>query len=315
MYLLTRGRLAFFTILLTYFLIVFGGYVASSESGMGCGPEWPLCNGAVIPILQGDTLIEFAHRVIGAILGIMAVLLFVKIIRSHSNTTIRSVAWGMLFMLTVQILLGAVVVILDLPAIVVTGHLLVAMIFLASLIWLWRKTGMKESKGKIHTVSINIEKRKHIINHLNIVLVLLLLTLVFGAYIKHESYGLACGWLTCGDSLLPNTLPGILQTIHRVLAVISTIYLLLISYWAFSKRWGVAMQNRMLLSLLIVLLQLLIGAFTVISYLDIPWAVLHLAIGTALFGFVYEARAFAGIHMPLTRKPRIAVNANNKSQM
>ncbi|KQL18748.1 heme A synthase [Cytobacillus solani] len=312
---MNRGRLAFFTILLTYLLIVFGGYVASSESGMGCGPEWPLCNGAVIPILQGDTLIEFAHRVIGAILGIMAVLLFVKIIRSQTNTTIRSVAWGMIFLLTVQILLGAVVVILDLPAIVVTGHLLVAMIFLASLIWLWRSTSMKESKEKIHTVSINIEKRKQIINHLNIVLILLLLTLVFGAYIKHESYGLACGWLTCGDSLLPNTLQEILQTVHRVLAVISTIYLLLISFWAFSKRWGVAMQNRLFIALLVVLLQLLIGVLTVISYLDIPWAVLHLAIGTALFGFVYEARAFAGIHMPLTRKPRIAVNENNKSQM
>ncbi|WP_142385051.1 COX15/CtaA family protein [Cytobacillus massiliigabonensis] len=312
---MNRGRLALVTILLTYLLIVFGGYVASSESGMGCGPEWPLCNGAVIPILQGDTLIEFAHRVIGAILGIMSVLLFVKIIRSHTNTTIRSVAWGMLFLLTVQILLGAVVVILDLPAIVVTGHLLVAMIFLASLIWLWRSTGKKETKDKIHTVSINIEKRKQIIKHLNIVLVLLLLTLVFGAYIKHESYGLACGWLTCGDSLFPNTLPAILQTIHRVLAVISTIYLLQISFWAFSKRWGVAMQNRLFIAVLVVLLQLLIGVLTVISYLDIPWAVLHLAIGTALFGFVYEARAFAGIHMPLTRKPRIAVNEHNKSQM
>lgn len=315
MYLLNRARLALFTILLTYLLIVFGGYVASSESGMGCGPEWPLCNGAVIPNLQGDTLIEFAHRVIGAILGVVAIILFVKIIRSHANTTIRSVAWGMLFLLIVQILLGAVVVILDLPAIVVTGHLLVAMVFLASLIWLWRNTDHRESKQKIHTVSINIEKRKQINNHLNLVLVLLLLTLVFGAYIKHESYGLACGWLTCGDSLLPNTLPGILQTIHRVLALISTIYLLLISFWAFSKRWGVAMQNRLFLALLILLLQLLVGVLTIISYLDIPWAVLHLAIGTALFGFVYEARVFAGIYMPLTRKPRIAVNEHKKSQM
>ncbi|WP_313801220.1 COX15/CtaA family protein [Cytobacillus sp.] len=312
---MNRARLALFTILLTYLLIVFGGFVASSESGMGCGPEWPLCNGAVIPKLQGDTLIEFAHRVIGAILGIVAIILFVKIIRSHANTTIRSVAWGMLFLLIVQIFLGAVVVILDLPAIVVTGHLLVAMVFLASLIWLWRSTGHMELQHKIHPVSINIEKRKQIINHLNIVLVLLLLTLVFGAYIKHESYGLACGWLTCGESLLPNTLPGILQTIHRVLAFISTIYLFLISFWSFSKRWGVTMQNRLSIAILILLLQLLVGVWTILSYLDIPWAVLHLALGTALFGFVYEARVFAGIHMPLTRKPRIAVNEHKKSQM
>ncbi|MFT4416752.1 COX15/CtaA family protein [Fredinandcohnia humi] len=55
------------TIFIAYFLIVFGGYVASSQSGMGCVPDWPLCNGVLIPVLEDSTLIEYAHRVIEAI--------------------------------------------------------------------------------------------------------------------------------------------------------------------------------------------------------------------------------------------------------
>ena len=315
MWRLKLARIAFFTILLTYALIVFGGYVASSESGMGCGPEWPLCNGSVIPILQGDTLIEFAHRVIGAILGVMAIILFVKILRAQLDRRIRSVAWGMIFLLTVQILLGAVVVVLDLPALIVSAHLIIAMIFLASLIWLWRSFNKMDSKYKIQTTTLNARKRKTILTHLNVIIVLLILTLAFGAFIKHESYGLACGWLGCGDSILPSTIPGIFQTLHRVLAVVSTIYLFLLVFWAFSKNWGAALQNRLLMAVFAVIIQLIIGVLTIVSYLDIPWAVLHLAIGTALFGIVYEARAFVGIHMPATRRPRITVEEDNKSYL
>ncbi|MBX6377416.1 MAG: cytochrome AA3 biosynthesis protein, partial [Clostridia bacterium] len=34
-------RLGLATLVGTYVLIVFGGFVASSGSGMGCGPDWP----------------------------------------------------------------------------------------------------------------------------------------------------------------------------------------------------------------------------------------------------------------------------------
>lgn len=80
-----RKQLAFITFILTYLLIVFGGYVASSESGMGCGPEWPLCNGKVIPQLQGDTLIEFGHRIIGAILFLMTIFLYIQLRKENEN--------------------------------------------------------------------------------------------------------------------------------------------------------------------------------------------------------------------------------------
>src|SRR5690625_3486814 len=89
---LSSRNIAFITIILTYFLIVFGGYVASSESGMGCGPDWPLCNGEVIPELHGETLIEFGHRVIGAVLFIFTFILFWKVKKEYKEKRPRVVA-------------------------------------------------------------------------------------------------------------------------------------------------------------------------------------------------------------------------------
>lgn len=296
---LTIKRVAFFTILVTYLLIVFGGYVASSNSGMGCGPDWPLCNGLLIPILKGATLIEFTHRVIGAILVILTVTLFLMILRANVDLNVRLVAWGMIGLLTVQVLLGAIVVVLDLPAIVVTIHLLIAMFYLFSLIWIWMKLVQKDLHQHTYT-SLSAPLHKSIINHLNVTLVLLTLTLAFGAYIKHQSYGLVCGWLGCGDAILPVTIPQVLQSIHRGLAVISCVYIIVLAYLAFVKKWGASLQKRLAFLVFLVLVQLLMGVATIVTYIDVSWAVIHLAIGTAVFAFMSEARIYLGSTMVKT---------------
>jgi heme a synthase len=289
-------RVAFLTILVTYLLIVFGGYVASSNSGMGCGPDWPLCNGLVIPILNGATLIEFTHRVIGAILVILTVALFLMILRANVEQTVRLLAWGMMGLLTVQVLLGAIVVVMDLPAIVVTIHLLIAMFYLFSLIWIWRRLAQRDFNQHTYS-SLSAPLHKSIKNHLNIVLVLLILTLAFGAYIKHQSYGLACGWLGCGENIIPVNSSQILQTIHRGLAVISSFYIIILTYLAFVKKWGAGLQKRLSFLVFLILIQLLLGVATIVTFIDVSWAVMHLAVGTAVFMYMSEARIYLGSTM------------------
>ncbi|SEN92933.1 cytochrome c oxidase assembly protein subunit 15 [Mesobacillus persicus] len=305
MCILSIKRLAFVTILLTYGLIVFGGYVASSESGMGCGPEWPLCNGEVIPTLKGDTLIEFAHRVIGAILAISCVILFLKILRAKIDPAIRNIGYWMIGLLVIQVLLGAVVVILDLPSIIVSSHLMIAMVFLASLIWIWRKADDKKPLGNSSTGDIS--DHKSIILHLNIILVLLLLTLAFGAYTKHEWYGLGCGWFDCGSTLLPtiDNPAGIIQTIHRLFAVLSAIYILALTCWAFLKKWSSPLRWRLILASITVIIQLVIGVLTITSFIDLTMAVLHLAVGTFLFSVLAESRAVMGKDRAQSRKGQL----------
>ena len=52
------GRLALLAAVLTVGLIAYGSWVRVSGSGLGC-PDWPLCEGGIVPELEGDTAIEF----------------------------------------------------------------------------------------------------------------------------------------------------------------------------------------------------------------------------------------------------------------
>ncbi|PAE25226.1 COX15/CtaA family protein [Bacillus sp. 7894-2] len=279
-------RLAFLTIILTYILIVFGGYVASSESGMGCGPEWPLCNGLVIPVLEGDTLIEFTHRVIGAVLGIMTAVLYFRIQKSNQVRELDIASKVLMLLLLIQILLGAAVVWMDLPAIIVSVHLMVAMVFLAALIWIWRRADDQQAWTETR-------KDRSIQNKFKAVSMLLLLTLFLGAYIKHQSFGVACSWLECTNGFMPVSFPELIQTGHRLLAGVLAFYIFILTYLSFKNRWEAGLQNRLMAASLLVLGQIIIGILTIISYIEISWAVLHLAFGTALFAIIFEAGVFA----------------------
>ena len=53
-----------------------GGYVRSSESGLGC-PDWPLCHGQLIPPMEFHTLIEYSHRLNASLLMLFVIALFV----------------------------------------------------------------------------------------------------------------------------------------------------------------------------------------------------------------------------------------------
>lgn len=303
---MTIKRLALFTILLTYLLIVFGGYVASSKSGMGCGPEWPLCNGDIVPTLHGETLIEFTHRVIGAILGIISILLFAHILRREASPLVRTVGFWMLILLIIQVFLGALVVLKDLPTSIIASHLLIAMLFLASLLWIWGRTGEKAH------IRIDADDysghQKGIKRHFSIVLVLLLLVFGFGAYVKHESLGMVCGSFGCGSSILPVTGPEMIQTIHRGLAFISALYIFFLVFLSFKKGWEEKLQNRLILSAITVLIQIVLGVLTIASSIDISWAMLHVAAGTLLFALIAEARVYVGSEVFMKTRLTIVTN-------
>src|ERR1035437_5345402 len=59
-------RLALGTVVAGYVLIVVGGIVRVSGSGLGCGAHWPDCNGAIVPVFRFETAIEYTHRMVAA---------------------------------------------------------------------------------------------------------------------------------------------------------------------------------------------------------------------------------------------------------
>src|SRR5690242_6877052 len=64
------ARLATVTAALMFGLIVVGSVGRTTGSGLAC-PDWPLCHGRLIPPLQFNVLIEWFHRLLALMVGLL----------------------------------------------------------------------------------------------------------------------------------------------------------------------------------------------------------------------------------------------------
>ena len=114
-------------------MLVLGGVVRVTESGLGCGDDWPLCDGRWLPALRSDAIIEYAHRVAASFLvGPLIAATFVGAwARYRREPWVMWPATAALVFVIVQALLGAVTVTTELAGHVVLTHLAVAELTMA----------------------------------------------------------------------------------------------------------------------------------------------------------------------------------------
>lgn len=148
-------RYTYFVLIFTFLVILAGGIVRTTQSGMGC-PDWPTCFGKWIPPLSEKDLppdfekylskqdidhtfnvyhtwIEAINRYVGALLG---VFIFIHLIWSYRKffKTNRKIFWwslGMLLLTGFQGWLGKTVVDSNLAVVKITVHMLVAILIAA----------------------------------------------------------------------------------------------------------------------------------------------------------------------------------------
>lgn len=128
------GWVALAAAILTVGLITYGTWVRVSGSGLGCGTDWPLCNGNVVPGFQGDTGVEFGHRLYASFttIFVIAVAWFGWRAR-REDSLLAKLAVGSLGAIILQALLGAITVVTDLNGNIRLAHLSNAMLTLALL--------------------------------------------------------------------------------------------------------------------------------------------------------------------------------------
>src|SRR6478672_738818 len=143
--LLRFRRLLTATILATFALIVLGGVVRVSDSGLGCGAAgsgthgWPLCGGRLLPFLQEHEVIEFSHRAVATLVVVLIVALAIQAFRRLRDRRwlVRgTIAAGILVL--AQAVLGGLTVEHGLHSTLVAAHLGLAMLLLGLLIGLRR---------------------------------------------------------------------------------------------------------------------------------------------------------------------------------
>ena len=127
------GWLALTAAILTIGLITYGSWVRTSGSGLGC-PDWPLCEGSLLPTLEGDTAIEFGHRVFAGItMLIVAASAWVAWSGRAKDALLAKVLEGALGLIIVQAVLGGITVLTELNGDVRLAHLLIALTTLSLL--------------------------------------------------------------------------------------------------------------------------------------------------------------------------------------
>jgi heme A synthase len=252
----------------TYLLIVLGAVVRITGSGMGCGDHWPLCNGHLLPPLDDiGTVIEWSHRLVAALVAVLVVALAVYAWRLRHEA--RRIAYAAVALLVLQVLLGAITVKLALPPWTVVLHLGTAMVLLGVLLVTARDTG-----GAQHAAPPHLP-----------LLALAFVTVLFGALTANLGAAAACtGFPLCNGQLWPSAGGlAMVQWIHRLLAYTLATYVIVMAVR--SKRrgmWGVGV---------LVLVQVALGAATVLLGLPPGLQAAHVAVGAALWaGVVLAAR-------------------------
>ncbi len=108
-----------------YGTIVLGGTVRGMGAGLAC-PDWPLCNGSVIPDLADPTIaIEYAHRLVAALTSLFVLLTMVVALLwlRWEMRIVKALSAMTFYVLVAQVWFGALTITSSLDWVVVTVHL------------------------------------------------------------------------------------------------------------------------------------------------------------------------------------------------
>ena len=274
------GRIAALTAFITFLLIVLGGWVRITGSGMGCGPDWPRCNGQWIPFMDLETFIEWSHRLVAAVVGVM-----VAGLTAHAWWPGRGDGWrwrrtlsaAALALLVVQVLLGAVTVRMELPPTSVILHLGTAMLLLAVLL----VAATRQLSGPRRPVSDGPTRTAWGLAAGGFVVVLL------GALVANLDAAPACqGFPLCNGELVP---PGSFRVHlhwgHRMAAYALALSVLVFPAWVARRRPGNPSARRAAWTVLLLAVgQVAVGGAMVLQTLPEGLRALHVALGAGLFG-------------------------------
>ncbi|HVP38291.1 MAG TPA: COX15/CtaA family protein [Candidatus Saccharimonadales bacterium] len=140
------ATLSLVTATLTYLLVVLGNLVRSTNSGLSY-LTWPLYHGRLVPDREFHILMEFSHRAVAGALSLLLVALAVAVFRrAETRTRLGALTVVALLLVVAQIVLGALTVWKLLSPAVVTGHLATAVALFAAVLWI-HLVASRETRG------------------------------------------------------------------------------------------------------------------------------------------------------------------------
>lgn len=277
-------------LLLIFFQISLGSAVRLTGSGLSC-PDWPLCYGLWFPDQDKlskisdvnfefyQVMLEWIHRFnAAAFITPVTLLVFFVGLKATKEKINQIILYIIILILLLQGLMGGFTVFDKNSPWSVAVHLGLALSFMFLVL-------------KIFLVSLNIKLVSGIpcitkkISTLIGAIIIVLATMLMGAIVSKSGSSLACDiWPLCsndGVSIFQHN--KIIHLSHRILALISVIFVfLIVNFFKDVVQYKIIFVLRNILISLIIL-QILIGATVIFTELNLFIAMLHQAIAVILF--------------------------------
>ena len=271
------------TLVGVFALIVMGGVVRITDSGLGC-PDWPLCHGRIIPPADAATLIEYSHRLLASVVGLLVLATLVVAWRRYRSRRLifRPALFG-LVMVIGQSALGGAAVLTELSSIVVMVHMAMAQALLAcfALVCLdaWRGLSLPAAR---------FDGRVMLLAAAAVGVLLLILT---GSYVALSGAAGACNqWPLCqgGKLFVASELP-LIHVAHRLASVVAVLLLGAVAWSSWRSPTQSDVRFMTLLALGIFGTQVLVGALTVWWGLPTALRAFHVALATLVWAALVTA--------------------------
>ncbi|MFM1653191.1 COX15/CtaA family protein [Brevibacillus sp. B_LB10_24] len=268
------------------FLVMIGGsLVTKTGSALGCGNDWPLCNGKFVPEYTLESIVEYMHRLVTGLAGIVVLVFVIMAWRRYPrNRQVRALSVFAGFFLIVESLLGASAVMWPQSPPVMALHFGLSLLAFAGVFLLMLFVLQREKEERLVSKPVSAGFRRYVWA----VTIYAYGVVYIGAYVRHTNASLACpDWPLCRGSLIPE-LSGLVavQFFHRVCAAILFFLILGIVTYAVRHYKGNRrdVYKASILALILVGIQVLSGGWVVYSRLIIYATLFHSAVITCLFG-------------------------------
>lgn len=295
------------TVVWTLVLLYLGSVVHATESSLAC-PDWPTCFGTMTPEMTGGVFWEHLHRLVaGGLLLMFTLATWLVHKEGASRPWIFKACLGGLALLLIQSGFGGLTVIYQLPDMVSTTHLALALLFLSLATILASATNASEAPGSgTRSAATSDPRSRSTLATLSAAgAILVFVQSVLGAVVRHTDAGMACpDFPLCLGQVVPplDNVQITAHFLHRVLAIVTTAVVVGSFLWAYRANVSESMRRWLGAAAALVVVQVGLGVASVLTVLAVAPVSLHTLVAAALLSVLVRVATLTRLTEALARE-------------
>lgn len=277
---------AVFTAASTLWLIFMGALVKSHEAGLAV-PDWPNTYGQFMftfpfDMWRANIFYEHSHRLVASFVGFLILVQAVVLQLKTDRPYLKKLGWAALGAVILQGILGGLTVIFLLPTWISTSHATLAQITLC----LTTAIALITSKNWALSEEHSYDGRNYpsLRKLSGFVIIAIFVQLILGALMRHEEAGLAIPTFPLSNGkVIPDfvSLGVVLNFLHRSWAFVVAILIVTLNIRVY-RTTVKALRIPAIIGIVLVLIQISLGAITIWSGKEPNWTSLHVVTGASV---------------------------------